>query len=217
VVFVDRSGAQVARIVEAAGQRVESIGFSPDGRLLATTRVGIDRFDPEEMKTMIWDWNRGDVVRELGTFSDLLAFDPTGSRIATARAVEGTADVWDAQTGARMATLVAPAEIGDIAYSPDGKVVATGHADGTVRLWDPATGAERLVLGGDGVGRIAYVVFGADGSTLASLGDDGVVRVWALDLDELVAIANDRLARTSRAFSDAECLKYLHLDRCPLA
>jgi WD40 repeat protein/DNA-binding SARP family transcriptional activator len=217
VVIVDRAGAEVARLVEAAGQRVESLGFSPDGRLLATSRVAIDRFDPAELKTMIWDWSRGKVVREIATFSDRLAFDPTGSRIATSRAVEGTADVWDAQTGDRVATLVAPAEIGDVAYSPDGKLVATGHADGTVRLWDPTTGAERLVLGGDGVGRIARVVFGSDGSTLASMGDDGVVRVWALDLEELVAIAKDRLARTSRTFSDDECLKYLHLDRCPPA
>ena len=47
---------------------------------------------------------------------------------------------------------------------------------------------------------------------LASIGDDGIARVWALDLDDLIAIANDRL---TRGFSEDECRQYLHLERCP--
>ena len=47
---------------------------------------------------------------------------------------------------------------------------------------------------------------------LASVGDDGLVRVWALDLDELIAIATDRLTRT---LTEDECRQYLHVERCP--
>ena len=44
------------------------------------------------------------------------------------------------------------------------------------------------------------------------MADDGIVRVWALDLDDLIAIAHDRLTRT---LSDDECRHYLHRERCP--
>ena len=42
--------------------------------------------------------------------------------------------------------------------------------------------------------------------------EDGLVRVWALDLDELIAIATDRLTRT---LTEDECRQFLHVERCP--
>jgi hypothetical protein len=43
-------------------------------------------------------------------------------------------------------------------------------------------------------------------------GFDGIFRVWALDLDELIALAQSRVTRT---LTDEECQQYLHLDACP--
>ena len=80
-----------------------------------------------------------------------------------------------------------------------------------MRLWDPETGVERLVLRSDGR-YVGHVVFGPDGSTLTSVSEDGIVRVWALDLDDLIGIAGERL---TRELSDDECRQYLHLDSCP--
>lgn len=151
------------------------------------------------------------MVTTLDTFASLAVFDPTGQRLATARYLEGMADIWDAQTGDKIITLAAPSLVSAIAFSPNGESIATGHDDGTIRLWDTQTGAQQLVLHGHG-GAVVYVVFTPDGSRLASSGEDGLVRVWALDLDDLIDIAHERLTRT---LTDAECRQYLHVDHCP--
>ena len=54
--------------------------------------------------------------------------------------------------------------------------------------------------------------FRRDGSQLASTGFDGAVRIWALHLDDLEAIARDNL---TRGFTTDECQRYLHVERCP--
>jgi WD40 repeat protein len=212
VVILDRSGTKVAALPVEPGQLPQSVSFSPDGRLLATTRRGFSSFvDPKDKNTRIWDWERRKVVNTLNTFASLAVFDPTGERIATARYTEGMADVWDAQTGDKVATLAAPALVSAIAFSPDGESLATGHDDGTIRLWDTETGTQNMVLPAHGRD-VTKVVFSPDGSKLASSDADGLVRVWALDPDDLIAIAHERLTRT---LSDAECRQYMHVDGCP--
>jgi hypothetical protein len=60
------------------------------------------------------------------------------------------------------------------------------------------------------VGRLA---FSPDGTKLASQGPlSGVVRVWALDIDDLLEIAQENV---TRSLTDAECRRYLHVEACP--
>jgi RNA polymerase sigma factor (sigma-70 family) len=69
-----------------------------------------------------------------------------------------------------------------IAFAPDGKVVATGSLDNTVRLWDTATGKELARLGWHNgpkiVAQVISVAFSPDGKTVASGSNDGTVRLW---------------------------------------
>ena len=64
-----------------------------------------------------------------------------------------------------------------IAYSPDGRRIAGGHQDGSVRLWDPASGALVQMLRGHGSAVLA-LAFSPDGRTLASGSNDDTVRLW---------------------------------------
>jgi WD40 repeat protein/class 3 adenylate cyclase len=169
--------------------------YSPDGSLLATS--GPDN------TAALWDAETGEQIVPLveRRNKDLVgpggqpcgmgpgpgSFSPDGSRLATV-SCDRTASVWDAETGKELLRLSKPGHgdgvYGDIytglmavAYSPDGKRLATGGADGTVVFWDPATGEPGLTLDNEGAG-ISGLAFSPDGTRIATAGDSDIVRMW---------------------------------------
>jgi WD40 repeat protein len=66
-----------------------------------------------------------------------------------------------------------------VAFSPDGKTLASAGDDQTIRLWETATGKEIRRLTGHQSG-ISSVAFSPDGKRLASACADGTLLVWDL-------------------------------------
>jgi WD40 repeat protein len=93
----------------------------------------------------------------------------------------------------------------DLPHPPRSRI-ATGGGDGTVRLFDTATGNAQLVLAAH-TNLVSAVAFSPDGTRLASASADGLVRVWALDLDDLITIARQEV---TRGLTAVECRRYLH-------
>jgi WD40 repeat protein len=64
-----------------------------------------------------------------------------------------------------------------VAFSPDGKTLASGSDDNTIKLWDAQTRQELAALKGH-AGSVYSVVFSPDGETLASGSKDKTVKLW---------------------------------------
>jgi WD40 repeat protein len=72
-----------------------------------------------------------------------------------------------------------------VSFSPQGDAVASGGADGAVRLWDPVSGRQLRALSGH-AGMVGAVRYSPDGLLLASAGEDGTARVWDAQTGKLL-------------------------------
>ncbi|KAK3292420.1 uncharacterized protein B0H64DRAFT_365317 [Chaetomium fimeti] len=120
----------------------------------------------------------------LQTYSGALVFSPVNSlirkqfwnqRLPALQSIWGTEENWDPCL--QILQVNNNTSIVSIAFSPDGKTLASGSNDSTIQLWDGVTGRERQTLQGH-THRVQSIAFSPDGKTLASGSDDRTIRLW---------------------------------------
>jgi WD40 repeat protein len=89
----------------------------------------------------------------------------------------GEVKIWDLATGGLLDLRGHTEIVLGLACSPDGRRLATGSNDRTIKLWDTTTGEEVFTLRGHTSG-VLCVAFSPDGQRIASGGYDRTVRVW---------------------------------------
>ena len=109
-----------------------------------------------------------------------IAYSPDGKQLALAASI----GIWlyDADTYKPLSLLTGHTDrVLSVEYSADGKILASGSRDGTIRLWDPQTTKNIAVLTGHQNG-VTHITISGDSRKLASVGaDEKFVRLWNIN------------------------------------
>jgi WD40 repeat protein len=155
---------------------VSSVAFSQDGKTLASGSY--------DGTIRLWDVSCGANYRTLKSRTTRhlsIVFSPDGKILASVdyRAGAGyddTVTLWDASTGEELRTFKRRA-VTSVAFSTDGKTLASGSWDATVKLWDVASGSELRDLKGH-TAAVFTLAFSPDGKTLVSSSNDRTIKLW---------------------------------------
>ena len=184
------SSDSVERIWDLRTGRVVT-ELSHPGPVTATTYLDARTLVTAEAGGMPRIWTvPGPVVSDLGDSVFALGFTADGATLAVGPgSLAGTTSLFDVSAPggpARRGVPVVnppgePRQSGSAALTPDGRTLAVGRSDGSVRLWDVTDPADPRALGGPLIGStqlVEQLAVSADGRTLAVSGDDNTVRLW---------------------------------------
>lgn len=150
--------------------------FAPGSFLLAVT--------PDRYAIRVWNiveetWQYSLFTSFTGAVTQI-AFSPDGGVLASGH-YDGVIRIWDMRTGTEIWNISTGAVVESLAFSSDGRLLASGGSfeDSLVRIWDAGNGELLRELAGHPVG-VVKLLFSPDSQFLVSASYDGMVRLWGI-------------------------------------
>ncbi|WP_051452189.1 TIR domain-containing protein [Actinospica robiniae] len=156
-------------------KRVWSIGFSPDGDILATAN--------DDNSVKLWYRTTNRLIHTLADHEGRvrsLDFSADGALLATG-CEDGKVRIWDVATGRLLDRADLPVysrRVYAVDWALSGGLLASASLDGNAQLWDPATQTSVLIPGAAGAKPIRTCALHPDGSLLAVSGADTNIHLW---------------------------------------
>lgn len=176
-------------------------GLSPEqGCLFEIDAAGLIR---------IWNTDTGGLLRTIqGPLPPIrnAVLSAGGKKMAVCTERENVARLYDCATGKELQLAGHSDFVSGLAFSLDGAMIATGSMDGTIRLWNTATGETIASLPGH-MQEATDVAFSPDGRTLASLGRNESLKLWHVPtLRELISERDPHAGQWLEFFPDGRKL-----------
>src|SRR6266849_5768696 len=153
---------------------IQLLAFAPDGKLLSIEDLGVLRtWDPGTGQQLRWTF--------LSDLETLWAISPEANLIASAT---DDLTLWEISSGKVLDTIPQPSWVTAIVFGPAGNLLATGHDDGVVRVWEVASRSLRCEFPGP-KRPISALALNDAGTLLASAGEDRVICLWDLETGRL--------------------------------
>jgi len=165
----------------AAGRTI-ALGWSADGKTLTTVGLTGERGKPGVFEVKLWDFPaaepRKPVLVPLSRVPSSVAVSASGTLLAVPH-WEGGLRVWDLAKD-RVILETAGSKVTAVAWSPNGRVIATATSDRAVLFLDAGTGKEIKTLFGDYEHVSPQIEFSPDGAWAGVSGDAGI-KLWKTD------------------------------------
>jgi WD40 repeat protein/predicted Ser/Thr protein kinase len=181
---------QCIHTIKSRASMVHAVAISPNGQIIAS--------GSNDNTVKLWQLATGKLLRTLGgwfsghsNIVNTVAFSADGELLASG-SWDDTIKLWQVSTGKEIRTITGHSNwVNSVALSPilsnlspqggSEEMLASGSADGTIRLWLVSTGVELLTLTGHS-DSVSSVAFSPDGQLLASGSADNTIKLWQISI-----------------------------------